>query len=102
MCRTCGCGAGHTIQLELQVRDGDGRTGLQFLHDRLMGSPGILQVNVDEGSGKVLADFNPQRTSRQEVEDVVAEAGYAVVNSQIREMDHQHGITAFLKRIVGK
>ena len=102
MCKTCGCGNGAAMQLELYVEDHDGRCRPQTLHARLMGAPGVLHVKVDEDAGRVLADFNPQQTSAQELERLAVEAGYAVRRAEIREMDHQHGITAFLKRIAGK
>ena len=102
MCRTCGCGNGATMRLELYVEDSDGRCGPQRLHARLMGAPGVLHVKVDENAGQVLADFNPQQTSAQKLETLAAEAGYAVISSEIREMAHQHGITAFLKKALGK
>ena len=101
MCKSCGCAAGNNLQLELQVRIEAERNGLKNLYARLIGAPGILQVTMDEGSGQVLVDFSPQRTSQQNIENLVAEAGVGVISAQLRALAHQHGIVAFIKRITG-
>lgn len=102
MCKTCGCAAGNTMQLELHVQSDGERIGLQNLYARLMGAPGILHVNVDESTGQVLADFSPQRTSRQDIENIVTEYGVEVISAEVRGLAHQHGVVVFLKRILGK
>lgn len=102
MCKTCGCASGSTMQLELQVRRGGEEAGLQELYAKIMGSPGILHVTVDEEAGKLVADFNPQRTSRRDVEAIITQSGYGIFRSQVREPAHPHGVTAFLERIIRK
>ena len=101
MCKTCGCGDSATMQIELHVKNG-GQSGLQTLYAGLMGAPGILHVQVDESTGQVLADFSPQRTSQQNIENLVAESGYEVISAELREPVHHHGVVAFIKRAFGK
>ena len=102
MCKTCGCGEGAAMQLELHVKSAGEKKPLQILYVLLMGAPGILHVKVDDISGQVLADYSPLKTSKQDLENFVIESGYEVVSAQVRELEHQHGVVAFLKRVLGK
>ena len=102
MCRTCGCAEGATMQLELHVKKDGGQDGLQSLYVRLMGAPGVLHVKVDESSGQVLADYSPQKTSRQDIETLVTGCGYEVTGAEVREPEHRHGVVALIKRVFGK
>jgi hypothetical protein len=100
VCKTCGCAAGNNMQLELHVRIDEKQSGLQNLHSRLMGEPGILHVEVDQSSRVVLIDFSPKRITQQDVSAAVSGYGAEIVSSQVRELEHRHGVTAFLKRMI--
>ena len=104
VCKTCGCAGGAVCQLELLVNAGssDEPMGLGTLSARLLGAAGLLHVSVDETSGQVLADFNPLRTSQQDIEAIVNGYGYEVISSKVNELPHQHGVVVFLKRILRK
>ena len=101
MCKTCGCAAG-THQLWLEVRRNEQTIELQSLYTGLIGAPGVLQVTTDEKSGQVTIDFNPQRTSQQELEQRVAGLGYEMTGAEVRTPPHQHSISGFFKRILGQ
>jgi hypothetical protein len=92
------------MQLELHVQSDAERSGLQNLYARLMGAPGILHVTVDADAdvGEVLVDFSPQRTSRQDIENIIAGDGYKITSSEVRERAHRHCAVAFLKGIFNK
>ena len=101
MCKTCGCAAG-TQQLWLQVKGNEQPLGLQSLCADLIGAPGVLQVTTDEKSGQLTVDFNPQRTSQQELEQRVTGMGYTIDNAELRAPAHHHSISGFFKRILGQ
>ena len=101
MCKTCGCAAG-TQQLWLEVRRNEQTIELQSLYTDLIGAPGVLQVTTDEKSGQVTIDFNPQRTSQQEIEQRITGLGYTIDHVEVRELAHQHSISGFFKRILGQ
>lgn len=99
MCKTCGCSDGSTLQLELVVREAN---GLQSLCNELAGEPGILHIHQTESHGRLILDFNSQRTTQQAIETFIIKRGYSLTSSSLCEMKHQHGVFAFLKRIAGK
>jgi hypothetical protein len=101
MCKTCGCAAG-TQQLRALVKKKDQPNDLQALYTALLGAPGVLQVTTEEASGQLAVDFNPQRTSQQEIEQQIAGLGYEIVNAEIRDPGHHHSISGFFKRILGQ
>lgn len=101
MCKTCGCAA-TTQQLCLKVKGKRESAGFRTLYDSLLGAPGILHVEMDEKSGQVLVDFSPQRNTRHVVEDIVGEQGYIVLEAEVRNIVHQHGVSGLIKRILGK
>lgn len=101
MCKTCGCAAG-TQQLRFQVKRNEQPIDLQALYTDLIGAPGVLQVETEEKSGQLSVDFNPQRTSQQELEQLITGLGYAMDNVEIRTPAHQHSISSFFKRILGQ
>lgn len=101
MCKTCGCAAG-TKQLRFQVKRNEQPLGLQSLSAELIGAPGVLQVEIEEQSGQLSVDFNLQRTSQQEIEQLITGLGYRIDNVEVREPAHQHSISGFFKRILGQ
>jgi hypothetical protein len=101
MCKTCGCAAG-TQQLRFQVKGNEQPIELQTLYTDLIGAPGVLQVTTDEKSGQLAVDFNPQRTSQQELEQRLTGLGYTIDNVELRAPAHHHSISGFFKRILGQ
>ena len=101
MCKTCGCAAG-TQQLRFQIERNDQQLELQALYTDLIGAPGVLQVEPEEESGQLAVDFNPQRTSQQEIEQRITGLGYTINNVEFREPSHHHSISGFFKRILGQ
>lgn len=101
MCKTCGCAAG-AQQLRFQVKRHEQPIELQELYTDLIGAPGVLQVEIEEKSGQLTVDFNPLRTSQQELEQRITGLGYAINNVEVRTPAHQHSISGFFKRILGQ
>ncbi len=99
MCKTCGCAAG-TKQLRFHVKRNEQPIELQTLYTDLIGAPGVLQVETEEKTGQLSVDFNPQRTSQQEIEQRVTGLGYAIDNVEVNEPAHHHSISGFFKRIL--
>lgn len=101
MCKTCGCSA-DTQQLWLQFKDTGQAPGLRALRDGLLSAPGVLQATldaIDAESSQLVLDFNPQHTTQQELEQLVAAAGYTPQAVELRQLEHKHGISSFIKRI---
>ena len=101
MCKTCGCAA-DTQQLWLQFKEPDRSPDLQALRNSLLGAPGVLQATltaVDAEASQLILDFNPQRTTQQELEQLVVTAGYTPQAAELRPAGHKHGISSFIKRI---
>ena len=101
MCKTCGCAA-DTQQLWLQFKEPDRSPGLQALRDGLLSAPGVLQATleaIDAESSQLVLDFNPQHTTQHELEQLVAAAGYTPQAVELRQLEHKHGISSFIKRI---
>ena len=101
MCKTCVCAA-DTQQLWLQFKEPDRSPGLQALRDGLLSAPGVLQATldaIDAESSQLILDFNPQRTTQQELEQLVVTAGYTPQSVELRQLEHKHGISSFIKRI---
>ena len=101
MCKTCGCAAG-TQQLRFQVKRNEQPIEMQALYTDLIGAPGILQVEIEEQSGQLSVDCNPQRTSQQEIEQRITGLGYTIDNAEVRTPPHHHSISGFFKRILGQ
>jgi len=101
MCKTCGCAAG-TQQLWLEVRKNEQTIELQSLYTDLIGAPGVLQVETEEHSGQLTVDFNPQRTSQQEIEQRITGLGYTIDHVEVRTPAHQHSISGFFKKLLGQ
>ena len=101
MCKTCGCGADGTLQLLLQVREKSEPLAIQSLIVRLMGATGVLHVK-EETAGQLLVDFIPRQNARQDIEQVVAEAGFELLGFEERQLEHKHGVVPFLKRMLGR
>ena len=101
MCKTCGCAAG-TQQLRFQIEDTGRAPGLRALRDGLLSAPGVLQATldaIDAESSQLVLDFNPQRTTQQELEQLVAASGYTPQSVELRQFEHKHGISSYIKRI---
>lgn len=101
MCKTCGCAAG-AQQLRFQVKRNEQPIELQALYTDLIGAPGVLQVEIEEQSAQLSVDFNPQRTSQQDIEQLINGLGYTIDNVEVREPTHHHSISGFFKRILGQ
>lgn len=101
MCKTCGCAAG-AQQLRLRVQNSVQSVELQKLNMDLIGAPGVLQVTIDEKSSQISVDFNPQRTTQQELEQRVTGFGYAIETVELVEAVHQHSISGFFKKLLGQ
>ncbi len=101
MCKTCGCAAG-AQQLRLQVRRNEQTIELQSLYTDLIGTPGVLQIETEEKPGQLTVDFNPLRTSQQEIEQLITGLGYTIDNAEVRGPAHHHSISGFFKRILGQ
>jgi len=101
MCKTCGCAAG-AQQLRFQLKRNDQQLELQALYADLLGAPGVLQVEIEEKSAQLSVDFNPQRTSQQQIEQLITGLGHTIDTVEVREPAHHHSISGFLKRILGQ
>ena len=101
MCKTCGCGTG-AQQLRFRVQNSSQQGDLQKLNTNLIGAPGVLQVTTDEKTGQISVDFNPQRSSQQELEQRITGAGYTIESVELAEATHQHSISGFIKKLLGQ
>lgn len=98
MCKTCGCAAG-TNQLRILVSENSQAQRLPVLRDSLIGAAGVLQVTIEEKPSQVVLDYNPQRTTQQELEQLVISAGYTLEKVEFLQPEHQHSISGFIKRL---
>ena len=101
MCKNCGCGADDPVQLLLKVEAPSGDQEMKTLLTKLLGAPGVLQVQ-EENAGQVLVDFNPQQNTRPNLEQVVVEAGFSLLGAEERQREHKHGVIPFIRRVLGR
>ncbi len=79
MCKTCGCHGGKNEQLKLTVE------GMSCNHCKLAvekavrALPGVMAAEVDLAAKTLTADYDPAKSTLDDVKQAIADAGFKAV-----------------------
>ncbi len=79
MCKTCGCHGGSIEKVTLTVEGMTCNHCKAAVEKAVRALPGVMAAEVDLAAKTLKADFDPTKSSLDDVKKAVDEAGYKVV-----------------------
>ena len=73
-------------KINLKLRGMSCASCASSIEEAIRNVPGVAQCNVNFGAEQAAVEYNPRRTSIQEIQDAVEEAGYSSYSLQEQEM----------------
>jgi copper ion binding protein len=78
MCKTCGCHGGNLTQQELKVIGMSCDHCKNAVEKAVRGLPGVLAAQVDLTAGTVRVEYDPAKSSLDDIKQAIVDAGYEV------------------------
>ncbi len=79
MCKSCGCHGPELQHITVTVEGMSCGHCKNAVEKAVKGLPGVLAAEVDLTAKSLQVDFDPAKTSLQDIKDVVEDAGYTIV-----------------------
>lgn len=78
MCKFCGCHGAKLEKATLTVEGMSCQHCKNAVEKAVRGLPGVLSAEVDLASKTLKVEFDAQKSSLQQIKDIVSDAGYTV------------------------
>jgi copper chaperone len=78
VCKACGCPAAGNEQITFTVEGIHDPQGVEIVEKALLRLPGVFHTHVHAHDGKAIVDYNPGRTSVEDMAKALSVAGFVM------------------------